>query len=57
MTVDRLHQGPATNPHKGMLRIIMTGSLKAGYSPVLRRLNANGGIEINLGFRSTVSVH
>jgi len=34
----------------------MTGSLKAGYSPVFRRRNANGVVEMGLGFRSTVSV-
>jgi hypothetical protein len=39
-----------------MLPIILTGSLKAGCSPVFRKLNANGDVEIGLGFRSTVFV-
>jgi O-antigen ligase len=40
-----------------LLPVIWPGRSKLGYSPVLRSLNANGEVEIGLGFRSILSVH
>jgi hypothetical protein len=48
--------GPCDPTHGGMLPIVLTGSLEAGCSPVLRGLHSIGVVEIGLSVRSTVFV-
>jgi hypothetical protein len=42
--------------HEGMLPVIRPNRSKWGVSPVFRRLHANGGIDMIVGFRFTVFV-